>query len=64
MIVKPHDGFLIASDSICFVRRYRCQNCDCLAHGQDQKSGKLTCENCGSELHRDDEIAYRVDEEK
>lgn len=64
MIVKSHDGFLIASNSIRFVQRFRCQACDGLVRGEEQADGKLVCEECDGELHCDDEIAYRLDAER
>lgn len=64
MIVHSPDNFLIHSESICFVRRYRCQECGRIALGQEQDQAAMTCEHCDAELHADDEVALRVSEDQ
>lgn len=61
MIVIPHDGFLVNSNSICFKRMYRCAHCDNVVRGLEQDNNATICEKCESELHTDDEIAYRME---
>ncbi|PQO38591.1 hypothetical protein [Blastopirellula marina] len=64
MIVSPHGGFLVDTETIAFARMYRCHHCANVVQGIHQDDSSVICEKCESELHSDDEIAYRLDSEK